>query len=224
MCFKNKKNLIKHTRVQGCLKTCLNHKIRRAFLPLVLIFTLAPIEPFKDILNYLYFPFISTGAGFIIFWNFHFLAYFTASRPLYYQDLFIDEKKLPNYNIDSRVKDKYQCILLWILILTNSILIGALSDYWLYKTSKESNVLQIIGITGGIIKIFQIINNTIGRVLLKTIKKEIIQENTIYEREQMRSIGNILHLKIIDDIADGETSTKFTEMTKANKNIILNKK
>tara|TARA_B100001057_G_scaffold442136_1_gene477294 strand:- start:300 stop:956 length:657 start_codon:yes stop_codon:yes gene_type:complete len=199
-----------------CMDKCLKHWSRRVFLPLILIYILAPFAPFKVIINYIYFPLISGGAGFIIFWNFPFLAYFTASRPLYYEDLFIDSKKLPNYNVDSIVKEKYQTILLWILILTNSILVGALSDFWLYKTESENNILQILGITGGIIKIFQVINNTVGRILLKIIKREIIQENNRFEKEQRDSIENILHLKPIDD-DDGD---EF-KMTETNKNIIM---
>tara|TARA_A100001015_G_C15038820_1_gene738141 strand:- start:994 stop:1602 length:609 start_codon:yes stop_codon:yes gene_type:complete len=198
---------------------CLKHWSRRCFLPLVFIYILIPFKPFNEILSYVYFPLISGGAGFIIFWNFPFFAYFTASRPLYYEDLFIDEKKLPNYNIDDLIKDKYQTILLWILILTNSILIAALSDFWLYKTASENNILQILGITGGIIKIFQVVNNTFGRILLKIIKREIIIENKRFENQQINNIENIIHLKRIPEITNNDN----LEMTETNKNIILSR-
>ena len=212
-------NIIKKKNCcERCMSYLLKTRWRRILLPVIIFFFLAPFEPFKDMINYTYFPIISSIGGFIIFINFPFLAYITASRPLYYEDLFIDEKRLPNYNIDSDLKDKFQCILLWTLILTNSILVGALSDYWLYKTSsKENSFLQIIGITGGIIKIFQIVNNTVGRILLKIIKREIVQENTKFEETQSKKIETILHLKKID-----ENENVIIEMTEKNKNIILN--
>ena len=195
---------------------CLRHNCRRFFLPLTLFVFFSPIEPLKEVFSYTYFPIISGTAAFIVFWNFPFLAYTTASRPLYYEDLFIDETRFPNYNIDTKIKDKYQCILLWVLICTNSVLLGALSDYWLYKTSQENSILQIIGITGGIIKIFQIINNTVGRILLKIIKKEIMVEKTKMENRENESIENIVNLKKI-----GSFSNLGIEMTEKHKNRII---
>jgi hypothetical protein len=196
---------------------CLKHWSRRLFLPFTIILFLIPFEPFKELLDYVYFPFISGGASFIIYFNFPVLAYFTASRPLYYEDLFIDEKKLPNYNIATDIKNKYKSILLWVLIFTNSILFGALSDFWLYKTSSENNVLQIMGITGGIIKIFQITNNTIGRILLKIIKREIVGVNNRYENNENKSIENIISLKKIKS----EDMAMNIILTDTNRNTIL---
>lgn len=199
---------------QKCMDKCLRHKCRRFFLPLTLVVFLYPIEPLKDLFSYTYFPIISGIAAFIVFWNFPILAYTTASRPLYYEDLFIDETRFPNYNIDTTIKQKYQCILLWVLICTNSILLGALSDYWLYKTSNENSVLQIIGITGGIIKIFQIVNNTVGRILLKVIKREIMVEKTLMEKIEVERIENIVNLKKIESMGN-------LEMTEQHKNRII---
>ena len=199
-----------------CMDKCLHHNCRRFFLPLTLFVFFSPIEPLKDVFSYTYFPIISGTAAFIVFWNFPFLAYTTASRPLYYEDLFIDETRFPNYNIDTKIKDKYQCILLWVLICTNSVLLGALSDYWLYKTSQENSILQIIGITGGIIKIFQIINNTAGRILLKIIKREIMVEKIKMENRENESIENIVNLKKI-----GSLSNLAIEMTEQHKNRII---
>ncbi len=226
--FKNRKNSnaiinTKSVRKKNCCESCMTYLLktnyRRLLLPLIIFLFLIPFEPFKDIINYTYFPIVSGLGGFIIFINFPFLAYITASKPLYYEDLFIDEKKLPNYNIDSNVKDKYQCILLWVLIITNSILVGALSDYWLYKTTSNYNsFLQIIGITGGIIKIFQIVNNTVGRILLKIIKKEIVEETNKFEENQKKKIEEIVNLKIKDSI---NRDNVVIEMTETNKNIAL---
>ena len=205
---------------EKCMSFLLKTKWRRSLLPFTIFFILMPFEPFREVLNYTYFPFISGVGGFIILINFPFLAYVTASKPLYYEDLFIDEKMLPNYNIDSDLKNKFQCILLWVLIITNSILVGALSDYWLYKTtSKDNSIIQIIGITGGIIKIFQIVNNTVGRILLKIIKREIVQENTKFEENQKRKIETIVNLKTIDET---HKENIVIELTEKNRTISLN--
>ena len=68
---------------------CKNTKCKRYFLPF--IFTpAAAIHP--DVFNFYYFPLVVGFSAFILFWNFPILVYYTASKPLYYEDLFIDEK------------------------------------------------------------------------------------------------------------------------------------
>ena len=45
--------------------------------------------------------------------------------------------------------------------------------WWLYKTNNNFLLFEIIGITGGIIKIFQTINNTISRYMLGILRRQI---------------------------------------------------
>ena len=108
--------------------------------------------------------------------EFSLIVYYTASKPLYYEDLFIDEKKLPNYEVSPRLKNKFQLILIWVLIVSNSLLVAALGDYWLYRAKGIDATFEVLGVTGGIIKIFQIINNTISRIMLKILRKFIKKE------------------------------------------------
>ena len=54
---------------------------------------------------------------------------------------------------------------------------AGLSDWWLYRTQGKFTLLEVVGVTGGIIKIFQTINNTISRVMLKLLRKEIKKQN-----------------------------------------------
>jgi hypothetical protein len=179
-----------------CSKECCSKiPIKRYFLPLIGVISMSAFEEFRD---FVYFPFIVSCAFFVIFWNFPILVYVTASKPLYYEDLFIDEKRLPNYDVDPIIKNKFQNILVWILIITNSILVGVLSDYWLYKTQNEKNYLEIIGVTGGIIKIFQVINNSIGRCMIKMLKSCIKRENKKFRKEQRERIKCIVSLKQIN--------------------------
>ena len=112
--------------------------------------------------------------------------------------MFIDEKKLPNYEVDQRIRDKFQNILVWVLIITNSIFVGVLSDYWLYKTQDVDTYLEIVGVTGGIIKIFQVVNNSIGRTMIKMLKSCIKKENKRFRKEQRERIKSIVSLKHIE--------------------------
>lgn len=200
-----------------CTKdNCKKIKCKRYFLPFVGIISMAFFEQFRE---FYYFPFIISAAAFIIFWNFPILVYVTASKPLYYEDLFIDEKKLPNYDVDPKIKSKFQNILIWVLIITNSILVGVLADYWLYKTSDVQNYLEIIGVTGGIIKIFQVINNSIGRGMLKILKGCIKKENTRFRQHQKECIGNIVSLKHVESVED----IKTLELIETGENKIISK-
>lgn len=194
-----------------CSKDCCkNIKCKRYFLPF--IFTpAAAIHPY--VFNFYYFPLVVGFSAFILFWNFPILVYYTASKPLYYEDLFIDEKKLPNYEVSTPLKKKFQCMLEWVLIITNTLLVAGLSDWWLYKTIDHFSIIEIVGITGGIIKIFQIINNTISRLMLKILKKQIKRENTEMRKLEMERIKQIINFKVIDDTILGKDSN-FREYNK----------
>ena len=177
-----------------CKKTsCKDIKCKRYFLPL--IFTpAAALHP--EVFNFYYFPLVVGFSAFIIFWNFPKIVYYTASRPLYYEDLFIDEKKLPNYDVSNTLKKKFQCILEWILIVTNTLLVAGLSEWWLYKTSQNLNVMELVGITGGIIKMFQLVNNTISRVMLKILRRRIKKENQQIRETQSKKISELVNFKM----------------------------
>jgi len=183
MCYKN-----------NCceLPRCKDIPIKRYFLPLIGVFALAALPELR---NFIYLPLIITFGFLILFWNFPWIVYYTASKPLYYQDLFIDEKKLPNYDVDEGIKYKFKLILETVLIISNALLTGALADYYLYKTIGNEGYIEILGITGGIIKIFQMINNTISRLMLKILKRCIKKENQDLKRKQVENIERIIRLK-----------------------------
>ena len=118
---------------------------------------------------------------------------------MYYEDLFIDEKKLPNYEVEETIKSKFQCILQWVLIITNTLLVGALSEYWFYKLNKNNSWIEILGVTGGIIKIFQIANNTIVKIMLQILRHYVKKENKQYTLDQIDKIQHIIQLKRRDE-------------------------
>ena len=53
----------------------------------------------------------------------------------------------------------------------------------------------MIGVTGGIIKIFQICNNTLVRIMLKILRHYVKQENIQYTEDQIEKIQKIIRLK-----------------------------
>tara|TARA_X000000368_G_C23015954_1_gene705710 strand:+ start:1059 stop:1721 length:663 start_codon:yes stop_codon:yes gene_type:complete len=186
----------------NCSKiSCKNIKYKRYFLPFILtpLFAIYP-----EILNFYYFPLVVGFSAFILFWNFPKLVYYTASRPLYYEDLFIDQTKLPNYDVSDDIKNKFQCILEWVLIITNTLLVAGLSDWWLYKINNNFLLFEIIGITGGIIKIFQTINNTISRYMLEILRKQIKKKNLenalkkINNKLVSKNVLEKINFKVID--------------------------
>ena len=178
----------------NCLKKT---KCKRFFLPLILVVIAIPFIEKKQ--TYIFLPLIISFASLIFFWNFPWIVYYTASKPLYYEDLFIDIKKLPNYEVDNYIKYKFNTILLAILVITNSILMGVLSELWIIRTNNREGYLTLLAITGGIIKIFQIVNNTISRIMLKILRKFIIKQNNIIRVDKISKITEILQLKTIDD-------------------------
>lgn len=179
-----------------CFKVCKTIPKKRFALPFIGVFVLLILE---EVRNFMYLPIVFSFGSFILFWNFPFLVYESASRPLYYEDIFIDEKKLPNYEISEELKTKFKNILLWVLIITNSLLVGALSDYWLFKSTEvnKSNYIEIIGMTGGIIKIFQIVNNGVAKIMLKLVKDKIKRENDLVQSKENQTIKEIIDLKTI---------------------------
>ena len=75
---------------------------------------------------------------------------------------------------------------------------GILSDIWLLRSNVSLDIFGIIGVTGGIIKIFQIVNNTISRIMLKIVRKFIIKEsNEIIQNKDQ--IHQIIQLKEFDE-------------------------
>ena len=76
---------------------------------------------------------------------------------------------------------------------------GILSDIWLLKSNETLDIFDIIGITGGVIKIFQIVNNTISRIMLKIVRKFVLKENAEILEKQRKEIQQIIQLKEFDE-------------------------
>lgn len=183
-------------KLVACKKFIKKTPIKRYFLPLIGIVSLLAFEEIND---YIYYPIIIGFASLILFWNFPWIVYYTASKPLYYEDLFIDIKKLPNYDVDRNIKIRFNFILETVLIITNSVLMGILADVWLLRTNNDESIFSILGTTGGIIKLFQIVNNTISRFMLKILRKCILKESEIVRKNKREKIIEVIKLKDIEE-------------------------
>lgn len=158
---------------------CGNININIKKLSLVFIFS-STLFLYQQYRTYVYIPIISFICSLVLFWNYPILILFTNSRPMYYEDLFIYDWNVKYINIEKNIKNRFENIFNIILIISNSIFISALSDYLFYETKEKTSYVEVIGITGGIFKIFQIVNHINGsillyitrRILLKKIKKE----------------------------------------------------
>ena len=163
--------------------TCCNYKIcgskilyKRVSLILIGIIALL-WDP--HIQNYFYIPFVIFVSAFTIFWNFPVLILFTNSRPLYYEDLFIADWNVKLLDINDDVRKKFETRFQCILIFSNSIFCSALADYWLYELSekKDYSYIGLLGITGGIVKIFQFINHCSGSLLLFFTRRALLKRS-----------------------------------------------
>jgi len=142
---------------------------------------------FEEIRTFVYVPLVVFIASLSIFWNFPSMILFTNSKPFYYEDLFIDNSHIEMLDIHPTIKKRFETIFDSTLILSNSIFMGALSDYWLYKIQDKDSYFVIIGISGGILKIFQFANQVSGSILLYTIRKYIMKEITVEKSTRKRS-------------------------------------
>lgn len=150
-----------------CVCVIYGRKIQYKRLSLVILGGLVSLAH-PDVQNFLYIPFVAFVCALVIFWNFPVLVLFTNSRPLYYEDLFIEDRNEIQMDINLGLRDKFESRFQSVLIFTNSLFVAALADYWFYQFTDTDNTsyISVMGITGGIIKIFQLINYTSGTVIL----------------------------------------------------------
>ena len=160
---------------------CISKKVKVKRLILVI---------FSPILLYLFmFYRNTTNTSFIIFFlsliifsNFPIIVTINNSKPIYYEDLFINSKALPKIEIEAETLEIFKKCYVGTIIFTNSIFTSILVQYWLFKTEKTRGIYEIIGITGGILQIFQIVNNYTGILILKIFK--------IYIKKKLSKVFN----------------------------------
>lgn len=150
-------------------KICKSNKIqleRYSLLSLSLLFLLLDKKYYND---YTFVSLVSFFSSLIIFGNFPVFVTWNSAKPIYYEDLYIDVQKLPEYPLPDNKKELYFLVYTRALIVSSSILISVLTCYWKFKT-ENSTFVEIAGITGGLLQIASIINIINGRLILYCIK------------------------------------------------------
>ena len=168
-----------------CVYTICGRSVKYKHVSLILLSSLALLwHPDIAEQNFYVAPAIVFMCALVLFWNFPIFVLFTNSRPLYYEDLFLQDTSVPLSGLTNRLREKFETRFQCVLIFSNSVFTAALADYWLYqfrdvsKDAKNISIIGMMGITGGIIKIFQLVNHTSGSILLYFTRKAIIEENT----------------------------------------------
>ncbi len=140
-------------------------------------------HPYVAEQSYYFAPAIVFLCALMLFWNFPIFVLFTNSRPLYYEDLFLKDTSVQLSGLSTNLREKFENRFQSVLIITNSMFTAALADYWLYQFRDVNedmgkvSIIGMMGITGGIIKIFQLVNHTSGSLLLYCTRKAIMEEN-----------------------------------------------
>jgi len=185
------KNPINETHLYFHTITIKNKKyeVRRLCLPLIALTCLLGIHA---LYTFVYLPLVIFMITFILFWNFPTMVTFTNTKPLYYEDLFIDTTKIHLLDVSPGKKVYFEKLFHWVLIVSNSLFMAALSDYWLYKTFMKESFMEIVGVTGGILKIFQLINHITGSALLH-FTRQLIQKEYTAKQLEMKMLTNATH-------------------------------
>ena len=194
-------------------------QVKRLFIPIVGCLGFLALPEFQ---TYIYLPLLVFVTFFVIFWNFPCIITFMNSKPLYYEDLFLAGTTAPSSVIDPRVRRKFESAFEWSLICTNSLFAAALSEYWLYQSDSANSYVEMVGVTGGILKIFQSVNHMNGGIILHITRSFINKE--LNNASSIEGKGPIVELVEFDHeirpsphIEDNKDSPVVIHITDSNK-------
>jgi hypothetical protein len=154
-------------------------KVKMIRFSLPLLSTSALLIDTKIHDNTIYVSLIVFLCSMVIFGNFPVLVTLNNSKPVYYEDLYIDAHKIPTIALSDKQKDIYKSAYHAILVFSNSLLMCAIANYWLFKTSSVTSYYEIVGIIGGLLKIAGSINHSTGRMSIYIIRSCIRNQITV---------------------------------------------
>ena len=132
-------------------------KNKRFLLPFGLTSIIIPFF-FQDyLIHYLWFPLLYLFGSFIIFFNFPVLVEYTHNKPLYLEDLTIQETD----------NNKFRKIYIITMTFLLSILVSGISEYIIINGIRNKPIIELLGIIGGNISIYLNVQNVTGKILLK---------------------------------------------------------
>lgn len=176
--------------------TCLNYGLKWSHLSLLLVpLTLVLTFVYQDTKQGIFYvPFVCGICAFIIFVNFPNLVVFLHSKPVYYDDLIMKNYEGEGYIYNEHFRKKYQNIFRWIISVSSSIMVAFAVELWFFRDSlfkshidgenqstrdKTANILAVLGIIGGLFRMYYGAAMMLGRLLLFILKR-------LKKREQER--------------------------------------
>ena len=158
-----------------------------------------------------YIPFVCGISALIIFVNFPAFVIFLHSRPIYYDDLIIKNYDGDGYIYDEEFRKKYQILFRWMASITSSAMVTVTVAMWFLRDtlfrqgnnngSQALSIYVMLGILGGMMKIYYTATMTIGRVLLFILKvvKRREQERLRLEAEaERKTLIELNHIGIFN--------------------------
>ena len=145
-------------------------------VPLILTLTFV----YQDKEGVIYVPISCFVSALIIFLNFPSIVIFLHSRPIYYNDLILTNYDEEGHIYQDEFRKKYQKIFQWIISVSSAIMVGVTAELWFYRDSmfisqsEEKNQLRsyvILGIIGGLLRIYYGAAMLLGNLLLLILKK-----------------------------------------------------
>lgn len=158
-------------------------------VPLILALTFV----FQDTKGMFYVP-VSCGiSALIIFLNFPSIVIFLHSRPIYYDDLIMKNYEGEGHIYNEEFRKKYQNIFQWITSVSSSLMVAFTVELWFFRDSmignrddgvqstgdKAFNAFVVLGIIGGLLRIYYGAAMLLGKLLLVVLK-------SLKKREQER--------------------------------------
>jgi len=158
-------------------------------VPLILTLTFV----FEDQKGIFYVPFTCGVSALIVFLNFPSIVIMLHSRPIYYDDLIMKNYEGEGYIYNEDFRKKYQKIFKWIVSVSSSIMVSFTVELWFFRDSMFNNQGQdspstgdravnsfvVLGIIGGLFRIYYGAAMLLGRLLLSVLKQ-------LKKREQER--------------------------------------
>jgi uncharacterized Tic20 family protein len=167
---------------------------------LLLIFCFTPFfmflgKPYNDKKLVLLYIFI-TVLSFL--YNFQYFTIFFHEKPVYFEDLKDTNNKV-NFNPTTNLK--FQNIFIFIHQITLSMAFVIIIDYFYHRINTiHFTLIEILGIVGGFISLYQKITSLLGNILIKIL----------------------YHTKKINDKYKNEVEFKITQEKKLSLNLIKN--
>ena len=170
-------------------KYCFSWK--RFFLPIsFLLPSLIYYNKFRNDIYIFVSVFISSS---IIFWNFPLLSKLGYNKPVYFEDLNINNNKLIKRKIMSNIElsKKFQNRFIYIQQFILAITISLISDYAIqrYQYSTQG-IVQLLGSIGGLFSLYIKITKFLGRMLL----------SLLYYRKKKEKEELLKKINLIQDI------------------------